>query len=242
MRRPVDQARRGSARRRRRGGRCRRPRAPGERRGRGCAPPSRGASRACSPSRSRRRRRSSSSRSRACRSRAAAPRRARAARPRPTMSVPSGSGGRGLSSPPSTRSPPMPAVRLMTTSSVRRADPLHDLAIVRRVTTAPAGLGVADVDVDDRRARARRLDRRVRDLRRRDRHMLAPGGGVAGPGDRTRDEDVPVHATSGARCEQAVHMARRSELRWRLRAPSRRLDRQRRGRSRVRHARRRFVI
>src|SRR6478672_9170615 len=35
----------------------------------------------------------------------------------PAMSVPTGSGGSGASAPPSTRSPPMPAVRLRTTST-----------------------------------------------------------------------------------------------------------------------------
>ena len=34
-----------------------------------------------------------------------------------SMSVPSGSSGSGVSSPPSTRSPPMPALRLITTST-----------------------------------------------------------------------------------------------------------------------------
>ena len=39
---------------------------------------------------------------------------------------------------------------------VGRADPLDDLAVERRVARRPAGLRVADVDVHDRRARARR--------------------------------------------------------------------------------------
>ena len=67
----------------------------------------------------------------------------------------------------------MPAVRLSTTSTSGRADPLDHLAVEGRVARAAAGQRVADVDVHDRRARLRGLDRRVGDLRRRDRDALA---------------------------------------------------------------------
>ena len=49
---------------------------------------------------------------------------------------------------------------------VRRADPLDDLAVERGVARRPAGLRIPDVDVHDRRARARGVDGRRRDLRR----------------------------------------------------------------------------
>ena len=60
-------------------------------------------------------------------------RRARAARRRRPCPCPPASGGSGASSPPSTRSPPMPAVRLITTSTSARADALDDLAVQRQV-------------------------------------------------------------------------------------------------------------
>ena len=107
----------------------------------------------------------------------------------------------------------MPGRQVEDDVDVGRADPLDDLAVESRVATALAGLRVADVDVDDRRAGARGLDRRVGDLLGGDRHVLAAAGGVAGARDRAGDEDLPVHGTtSGARCEHAVHMARRTSL------------------------------
>ena len=92
---------------------------------------------------------------------------------------------------------------------VGRADPLDDRAVERRVAGAAAGLRVADVDVRDRRARARRLDRRVGDLLGRDRHVLAPAGGVAGARDGAGDEDLPVHCPDG---EPALHIVSRPTL------------------------------
>ena len=83
------------------------------------------------------------------------------------------------------------------------ADPLDHRPVERRVAGALAGLRVADVDVRDRRARPGRLDRRVGDLLRRDRDVLAPAGGVAGARDRARDEDFPVHCPDG---EPAMHI------------------------------------
>ena len=56
---------------------------------------------------------------------------------------------------------------------VGRADLLDDRAVERGIARAAAGVGVADVDVRDGRARARRLDRGVRDLLRRHRDVLA---------------------------------------------------------------------
>ena len=108
---------------------------------------------------------------------------------------------------------------------VRGADPLDDLAVVREVARAPAGLRVADVDVDDRCARARRLDRRVGDLLRGDRHVLAPAGRVAGAGDRAGDEDVPVHETVVRDVNGRCTWRDGASLGGVRAAPSRRLDR-----------------
>src|SRR5437764_249468 len=62
-------------------------------------------------------------------------------------------------------------------------DPLDHPAVENRVARAGAGLRVAHVDMDDGRSRLRRLDRRVRDLLRRDRDTIAPAHGVADPRD-----------------------------------------------------------
>ena len=96
-------------------------------------------------------------------------------------------------SPPSTRSPPMPAVRLSTTSMS---------AARTRSTTCR----YSSVSRDPRRSPgsrtwmcaiaapgARRLDRGVGDLLGRDGHALAAIGRRAGAGDRTGDEGFPAH-------------------------------------------------
>ena len=133
-----------------RGGRCRRPRAPAARRAPGSLRAMPRSMSGVLTSRSRRRRRNSSCRSRACRSRAAARRHGRGAPSAPTMSVPR-PGRRRRPSPPSTRSPPMPAVRLMTTSMPAARIALDHLAVEREVARRLAGLRVAHVDVGDRR-------------------------------------------------------------------------------------------
>ena len=111
------------------------------------------------------------------------------------MSVPAASSGSGVSSPPSTRSPPMPAVRLRIDVHVRRADALDDLAVEPRVARAAAGLGVAHVDVRDRGTGPGRLDRGLGDRGRRDGHALRLPRGVAGARHRAGDEDLPVHCS-----------------------------------------------
>src|SRR5690242_11464646 len=70
---------------------------------------------------------------------------------------------------------------------------LDHLPVELRIAGALARLGIADVDVCDRRARPGRLDGGVRDLFGRNRHQRAAAGGVAGARDGARDEDLPVH-------------------------------------------------
>ena len=89
----------------------------------------------------------------------------------------------------------MPAVRLMIDVDVGRAHALDDLAVEAQVARAAAGLGVAHVDVRDRGARLGRLDRRVGDRGRRDRHALGLARRVTCAGHRAGDEDLPVHCS-----------------------------------------------
>ena len=74
----------------------------------------------------------------------------------------------------------------------RIADMRDRLAVERRVARGLAGLGVAHMEMDDRRALARRLERRIGDLTRRygNRGMLADR--VAGAGDRAGNDDFGV--------------------------------------------------
>ena len=62
--------------------------------------------------------------------------------------------GRGqgfTSAEPRVRSPPMPEVRLSTTSVLDARTPLHHLGVQLHVAGRLAGFGIADVDVDDGR-------------------------------------------------------------------------------------------
>ncbi len=75
----------------------------------------------------------------------------------------------------------------------RVADPLDHLGVQLGRASADSRLRIADVDVDDRRPRLGGVDRRSRDLLGGDGDVRAPARGVAGAGDRTRDEHIPVH-------------------------------------------------
>ncbi len=81
----------------------------------------------------------------------------------------------------------------------RVADPLDHLRVQLGGAGADAGVGVADVDVHDRRPRLGGVDRRCRDLLGGDGDVGALAGRVAGPGDRARDEHVPVHVVPQGR-------------------------------------------
>ena len=81
----------------------------------------------------------------------------------------------------------------------RVADPLDHLGVELGGAGADAGVGVADVDVHDRRPRLGGIDRRRRDLLGGDGHVRALGDGVAGARDRARDEHVPVHVVPHGR-------------------------------------------
>ena len=59
----------------------------------------------------------------------------------------------------------MPAVRLTMTSLLLRADALDHLAIELDAPGALAGLGIADMAMDDGGTGVRRLERRIGDLR-----------------------------------------------------------------------------
>ena len=96
------------------------------------------------------------------------------------MSVPAASGGSGALVAAEHEVAAHPGREVQDDVDVGGADPLDDRAVERRVAGAAAGVGVADVDVHDRRAGAGRLDRRVGDLLRRHGHVLAPAGRVAG--------------------------------------------------------------
>ena len=85
------------------------------------------------------------------------------------MSVPAGSGGEGRILAAEHEVAAHAGGQVEHDVDVGGADPLDDLAVERRVAAALAGLGVADVDVDDRGAGPGGLDRRVGDLLRRDR-------------------------------------------------------------------------
>ncbi|HRD62936.1 MAG TPA: hypothetical protein PL137_18695 [Nocardioides sp.] len=76
---------------------------------------------------------------------------------------------------------------------VRLADPLDHLAVVRHLTRALAGLGIAHVDVHDGRSGARRGDAGLGDLLGGHRHMLGAADGVARAGESAGDHDVAVH-------------------------------------------------
>ena len=105
------------------------------------------------------------------------------------------------------------------------ADLVHDLLVELGVAGAVAGLGIAHVDVHDRRARLRRLDGRGGDLLGRDRHVRAPADRVAGAGDGTGDEGVPVQ-----RVPPLIPVRSRSRARLpALDAPDRRRHRTRGG-------------
>ena len=73
------------------------------------------------------------------------------------------------------------------------ADPFDDLGVELGGAGADAGLGIAHVDVDDGRTGAGGVERRGGDLGRGHRHVRALRRRVAGAGDRTGDEGVPVH-------------------------------------------------
>src|SRR5262249_45957161 len=72
-------------------------------------------------------------------------------------------------------------------------DALDDRAVEGRVARSRPGLRIADVEVDDRRARGGGLERRRRDLVGGDRDELAAARRVAHAGDGAGDEDLPVH-------------------------------------------------
>ena len=87
----------------------------------------------------------------------------------------------------------MPAVRLSTTSTPE--------ARIRSTTSAYSSVSRAPLPVSGSRTwmcttaapAFAAVDRRVGDLLGRDRHVRALADGVAGAGDGTGDEDVPVH-------------------------------------------------
>ena len=91
---------------------------------------------------------------------------------------------------------------------VRGPDALDDRAVERGIAGAAAGVGVANVDVHDRRACARRLERCVRDLLRRDGNVLAAPGRVSRSGHGTGHENFPVHGVLRSICELALHILR----------------------------------
>ena len=73
------------------------------------------------------------------------------------------------------------------------ADARHRLPIERRIAGRRAGLRMAHMDMDDRGARLGSLDRRSRDVARRQRHLVAAGGGAAGARQRAGDEGLEIH-------------------------------------------------
>ena len=141
------------------------------------------------------------------------------------MSVPASSGGSGASSPPRTRSPPIPAVRLRTTSTSdarmrsttarysagsRAPRPVSGSRTWMCATAAPArAASIA----------ASAICSGVTGT------CVAPADGVAGSGDRTGDENFPVHGVLRSKCELPLHILRwtyhnRPSVRW-CKAPPR---------------------
>ena len=88
----------------------------------------------------------------------------------------------------------MPAVRLMTTSTPDCADMADGFAIKGWIPRGLAGLGVAHVQMDDRRAVARRLQRRIGDLARGDGNGGMLADRVARAGDGAGYDDLIIHA------------------------------------------------
>ena len=79
--------------------------------------------------------------------------------------------------------------------------PPHDLPVQRHLSGPGAGARVPDVHVHDGRPGPGRLDRRRRDLLRRDRDVLGLAHRVASPGQRAGDDDLAVHGPVPSRVE-----------------------------------------
>src|SRR4029077_2001273 len=92
---------------------------------------------------------------------------------------------------------------------IRGPDALDDRPVERRIACPTARVRVADMDVCDSRACPGGLDCGVGDLIRRHRDMLATPGGVSRSGDRTGDENFPIHGVLRSKCELPLHI-----LRW----------------------------
>jgi hypothetical protein len=78
------------------------------------------------------------------------------------------------------------------------ADALGYLAVKRNIAARGAGLGIADMAMDDRGARPGGIDGGIGDLLGRARHMRAAVLGGAGSGDGAGDEDLAVHGQGHA--------------------------------------------
>ena len=102
----------------------------------------------------------------------------------------------GLASAPTSRSPPMPAVRLMMTSLFLARMRSTTSAIEIDTAGALAGLRIAHMAVDDGRAGGGRFERRIGDLLGRDRNGRMLADRVAGAGHGAGDDDFGVHGTS----------------------------------------------
>jgi hypothetical protein len=76
---------------------------------------------------------------------------------------------------------------------VSRSNAIDDLAIEMDVPRSLARIGIANVDMSNRGARARRLDRRLRDLLWSYGNAGMSPDRVAGSGYRTCNEDFMVH-------------------------------------------------
>ena len=77
----------------------------------------------------------------------------------------------------------------------RRADETDRLAVKRRIARRLAGLGIAHMQVHDRRARAAGLERRFANLARRHRDRGVLAGRVAGAGHGAGNDDVLVQSS-----------------------------------------------
>ena len=107
---------------------------------------------------------------------------------------------------------PPPVVMLMT-ASVRRLDAGQELAEHLRVGRRPAGPRVAGVEMDDRRARLGRAERRLRDLLGRDGQVRRHRRRVDGARDGARDDDlVPRRDHAALPCPVRPSMLGRREV------------------------------
>ena len=110
------------------------------------------------------------------------------------------------------RSPPIPAVVLITMSTSLARSRSHHLAVQRYVARPGAGARIPDVHVHDGRPGPGRLDAGLGDLLRGDRHELGPADGVPGTGQRAGDDDLAIHCLFPSRV--AVQAARLDVRGW----------------------------